>query len=55
MQNLDCGLTSINEGSRITRRTTGRIIGGNQVIPHSFPWQVLLNGLGRFCGGKIFL
>lgn len=30
----------------------GRIVGGRQAVPHSHPWQVLLNNRGQFCGGK---
>ena len=29
-----------------------RIVGGRQALPHSHPWQVLLNNRGKFCGGK---
>lgn len=33
-------------------RVSSRIVGGRQAVPHSHPWQVLLSGQGKFCGGK---
>ena len=33
-------------------RVSSRIVGGRQAVPHSHPWQVLLSGKGKFCGGK---
>lgn len=46
---LECGLTSVSSYQRVH----SRIVGGRQAIPHSHPWQVLLNALGKFCGGMI--
>lgn len=46
----ECGLTS-SKGHRLWRRVSGRIVGGQQAVPHSHPWQVLLNIVGKFCGG----
>jgi len=34
------------------RGISSRIVGGRQAVPHSHPWQVLLNNRGQFCGGK---
>lgn len=41
----ECGLTWTNENRYY------RIVGGRQTVPHSHPWQVLLNNRGQFCGG----
>ncbi len=32
-----------------------RIVGGEEAIPHSWPWQVSLQGggWGHFCGGSL--
>lgn len=49
---LECGLTSVNN-YRVVRRASSRIVGGQQAIPHSHPWQVLLHALGKFCGGQL--
>ncbi len=38
---------------RFSRRVSSRIVGGRQAVPHSHPWQVLLNAHGKFCGGKL--
>lgn len=43
---IDCGQTTIKQ------EISSRIVGGQQAIPHSYPWQVLLSDRGRFCGGK---
>jgi len=43
-------LTSANN-YKFSRGVFGRIVGGRQAVPHSHPWQVLLNDLGKFCGG----
>jgi hypothetical protein len=48
----ECGFTSTN-GNRYYHGITSRIVGGRQAIPHSHPWQVLLNNRGKFCGGYI--
>ena len=48
--NIECGFTSIN-GYRFSQKIFSRIVGGRQAIPHSHPWQVLLNDRGKFCGG----
>ncbi|CAF5108971.1 unnamed protein product, partial [Rotaria socialis] len=45
-----CGITS-TDGHRYARVVSSRIVGGRQVVPHSHPWQVLLNDRGKFCGG----
>ncbi len=46
----ECGLTWTN-GKRHSRGISSRIVGGRQAMPHSHPWQVLLNNRGQFCGG----
>jgi secreted trypsin-like serine protease len=39
---------------KITPKGSPRIVGGEEVIPHSFPWQVSLqNPNGHWCGGSI--
>jgi len=43
-------LTSANTNSW-SRGISGRIVGGRQAVPHSHPWQVLLNDRSKFCGG----
>ncbi|CAF3624692.1 unnamed protein product [Rotaria sp. Silwood1] len=48
----ECGLTSTN-GYRFSRGVSSRIVGGRQAVPHSYPWQVLLNDRGKFCGATI--
>lgn len=45
-----CGVSSVNE-TNYSYGLTSRIVGGRQATPHSYPWQVLLNNQGRFCGG----
>jgi hypothetical protein len=46
----ECGITWTNE-NRYYREISSRIVGGRQAVPHSHPWQVLLNNRGQFCGG----
>ncbi|CAF0807195.1 unnamed protein product [Adineta ricciae] len=48
----ECGLTWTN-GNEYYREISSRIVGGRQAIPHSHPWQVLLNIRGHYCGGSI--
>ena len=48
----ECGLTDMN-GYQYQRSVTSRIVGGRQAVPHSHPWQVLLNNRGKFCGGEL--
>ncbi|CAM4759476.1 unnamed protein product [Rotaria magnacalcarata] len=48
----DCGLTS-TDGHKYARVVSSRIVGGRQVVPHSHPWQVLLNDRGKFCGATV--
>ncbi|CAF0846997.1 unnamed protein product [Rotaria sordida] len=48
----ECGLTSTN-GYKFSRGVTSRIVGGRQAVPHSHPWQVLLNDRGKFCGATV--
>jgi secreted trypsin-like serine protease len=50
----DCGVQS-NSGHPYSFGVTSRIVGGQQAIPHSHPWQVLLNIRGRFCGGSLIV
>jgi secreted trypsin-like serine protease len=33
--------------------TTGRIIGGNEVTPHSWPWQVMITDGMIMCGATL--
>lgn len=47
----ECGMTWTNEHDYY-RSKLSRIVGGRQAVPHSHPWQVLLNNRGQFCGGK---
>ncbi len=46
----ECGMTWTNE-NQYYREISSRIVGGRQAVPHSHPWQVLLNIRGQFCGG----
>ena len=54
MFSIECGLTSTNV-HKFSRGVSSRIVGGRQAIPHSHPWQVLLNIHGKFCGGKTLI
>jgi secreted trypsin-like serine protease len=45
-------LTSTNSYQN-SRGISSRIVGGRQAVPHSHPWQVLLNDRGKFCGGEV--
>lgn len=47
----ECGMTWTDENDYYPTNFA-RIVGGRQAIPHSHPWQVLLNNRGQFCGGK---
>lgn len=46
----ECGLTWTNI-NQYYLEISSRIVGGRQAVPHSHPWQVLLNNRGQFCGG----
>ena len=46
----ECGMTWTNE-NQYYRGISSRIVGGQRAVPHSHPWQVLLNNRGHFCGG----
>ena len=48
----ECGLTWTH-GNQYYREISSRIVGGRQAVPHSHPWQVLLNNRGQYCGGQI--
>ncbi|UJR31118.1 hypothetical protein I4U23_018626 [Adineta vaga] len=48
----ECGITSIKDSTSF-RRVSSRIVGGRQAVPHSHPWQVLLNIYGKFCGAAV--
>jgi len=58
-----CGVSAIrpisSRDSTLTGKTGGRIVGGREAIPHSWPWQVALvrpggdHFNGQFCGGSI--
>ncbi|CAF0711785.1 unnamed protein product, partial [Brachionus calyciflorus] len=47
INNSKCGVSSIKSSS------LPRIIGGFEVIPNSWPWQVYLHDGNKFCGGTL--
>lgn len=49
---IECGRTSLGHFRVFNQSIFSRIVGGQQAVPHSHPWQVLLSDRGRFCGGK---
>lgn len=49
-ENNECGVTAMNN-SLYYLNIASRIVGGRQAVPHSHPWQVLINDRGRYCGG----
>jgi len=54
---LAIGAASAGPFNRLAELTDGRIVGGVEAAPHSFPWQVaLLSRVGAataFCGGSV--
>lgn len=42
-----CGVPIVNPSVRL------RIVGGQEAVPHSWPWQVSLRSGSHFCGGSI--
>ena len=46
----ECGVTSM-DNSLYYVNVASRIVGGRQAVPHTHPWQVLINYRGRYCGG----
>ncbi|XP_046584817.1 trypsin-like [Haliotis rubra] len=50
-----CGTNSVGfDYSTLTKTNNKRIVGGNIVTPHSFPWMVALKYRGVFqCGGSL--
>jgi secreted trypsin-like serine protease len=46
-----CGVLAIQPAT--VRLLQNRIVGGQEAIPNSFPWQVFIRGNNVFCGASL--